>query len=158
MKYPAPTAALSPPVRREFHPAMGLGLLMVVCVALVGWVRWSGQAVHVPDEAPTVLRALHFEDMADGAIGVIDAATGERIDTIQGEQGFMRGALRSLARERKRRGIGQEQAFELIARKDGRLTLHDPATLARIDLESFGPTNASVFVRLLRTPPLANGT
>ena len=39
--------------------------------------------------------------------------------------------------------------FELIARADGRLTLIDTATEARIDLESFGPTNAAVFARLL---------
>ena len=37
----------------------------------------------------------------------------------------------------------------LIGRADGRLTLADPATGARIDLEAFGPTNAGVFARLL---------
>jgi hypothetical protein len=61
----------------------------------------------------------------------------------------MRGVLRALARERKKNGLGSEQPFEFIARKDGRFTLHDPATNARIDLEAFGPTNASVFSRLL---------
>ncbi|MBC7781542.1 MAG: photosynthetic complex assembly protein PuhC, partial [Proteobacteria bacterium] len=37
----------------------------------------------------------------------------------------------------------------LIGRADGRLTLADPATGQRIDLESFGPTNAAVFARLI---------
>jgi hypothetical protein len=47
------------------------------------------------------------------------------------------------------REIGPQPPFELAARADGRLTLTDPATGARIDLESFGPTNAGVFARLL---------
>jgi hypothetical protein len=36
----------------------------------------------------------------------------------------------------------------LIGRTDGRLTLQDPSTGQRIDLESFGPTNAAVFASL----------
>ena len=44
----------------------------------------------------------------------------------------------------------------LTARADGRLTLVDPATSERVDLESFGPTNAAVFAQLLAAPqPLA---
>ena len=82
------------------------------------------------------------------------------LDTLPAkmETNIMRGALRALARERKKRGLGPEQPFELIARKDGRLTLHDPATGVRIDLESFGPTNAGVFARLLRTPAASKGS
>ena len=80
---------------------------------------------------------------------MIDPANGNQITSIQGEQGFVRGVLRALARERKKNGLGSEQPFELIARKDGRFTLYDPATNARIDLEAFGPTNVSVFSHLL---------
>ena len=66
----------------------------------------------------------------------------------------MRGTLRTLSRERMRRGIGSGPAFELIGHTDGRLTLLDPATGARIDLESFGPTNMSAFAQLQHlTPP-----
>jgi hypothetical protein len=39
--------------------------------------------------------------------------------------------------------------FELIYRADGRLTLSDTATGRMVDLESFGPTNAGSFYRLL---------
>ena len=42
--------------------------------------------------------------------------------------------------------------FELHARTDGRLTLIDPATHMRLDLESFGPTNAGLFAQLLQDP------
>jgi hypothetical protein len=54
-----------------------------------------------------------------------------------------------MARERRMAGIGSQPAFELVARADGRLTLVDPTNAQRIDLESFGPTNAAVFAALL---------
>jgi hypothetical protein len=47
-----------------------------------------------------------------------------------------------------RRGIGSGPGFELKGHTDGRLTLIDPATSVRIDLESFGPTNMSSFAQL----------
>jgi len=61
----------------------------------------------------------------------------------------VRGSLRALTRERKARELGPEQPFELIAQADGRLTLHDPATGKRVELESFGPSNSANFSRLL---------
>jgi hypothetical protein len=45
-----------------------------------------------------------------------------------GTQGFLRGALRALVRERRQHGLGDEQPFRLLAHPDGRLTLEDPAT------------------------------
>ena len=42
------------------------------------------------------------------------------------------------------------QPFLLASHSDGRLTLIDPATKRRVDLESFGPTNEAVFTRLLQ--------
>lgn len=147
----APALPTVIPTRRGFHPGLALALLLVTVVASVALVRWSGVQIRADDEAPIVQRALRFNDMTDGSIAVMDAESGKQIQTISGEQGFMRGSLRALVRERKRRGIGPAQPFALVARKDGRLTLEDPATGARIDLESFGPTNAAVFVRLLNT-------
>jgi hypothetical protein len=41
----------------------------------------------------------------------------------------------------------------LIGHADGRLTLLDPTTGTRVDLGSFGPTNAAVFVRFLNDTP-----
>ena len=51
--------------------------------------------------------------------------------------------------ERKRQGIDDVIPFTLIGRADGRLTLLDTATGRRVDLASFGPTNAAVFARIL---------
>jgi putative photosynthetic complex assembly protein len=130
-------------------PLLAIGALLLATVVAVAAVRISGMSIHMPDAEPTVTRLLRFEDRPDGGVGVIDHRDGREIVKLTGEQGFLRGALRSLSRERIRRGLGPEQPFELIGRADGRLTLIDPATGERIDLESFGPTNAGVFVRLL---------
>ena len=67
--------------------------------------------------------------------------------------GFVRGALRALTRERHARGIGPDKPFDLIARVDGRVTLMDPTTGQRVDLESFGPTNTAEFSRFLAMQP-----
>lgn len=128
---------------------LAVGALLLATLVTVAAVRISGMPIHMPDAEPSITRLLRFEDRPDGGVAVIDARVGREMVVITGEQGFLRGALRSLSRERIRRGLGPEQPFELIGRADGRLTLVDPATGERIDLESFGPTNAGVFVRLL---------
>ena len=72
------------------------------------------------------------------------------VETVApGTNGFLRGTMRGLARERKRQGIGAELPFRMIGRADGRLTLEDPGTGRRVDLGSFGPTNAAAFARLM---------
>ena len=105
--------------------------------------------VREPDASPVKVLQLSFEDRPDGSIAVIDYKTGKQIDTVQGEAGFVRGTLRGLAQERKRRGLDSGPPFELIYRADGRLTLSDTATGRLVDLESFGPSNASTFFKLL---------
>jgi putative photosynthetic complex assembly protein len=136
------------------------GALVAVSLISVGWIRLTGNG---PDQlraagrdpltgAPAAERSLRFEDRPDGAVAVIDAASGRVVAELHGEQGFVRGSLRALTRERRIRDLGPEQPFELIAQADGRLTLSDPATGKRIELESFGPTNAANFSRLLAQP------
>jgi len=135
------------PIPPKALAAIGLSLLVIL--VLVASVRLSGADIRSPDAAPVSTLALRFEDRPDGSVAVIDAERGQLLDTVVGEAGFLRGALRGLARERRRLGLGSEQAFQLVGRADGRLTLVDPATSQRIDLESFGPTNAAVFMRFM---------
>jgi len=134
---------------------LAIGGVLLACVVAVAAVRLSGVTIREPDEAAVAMRELRFEDRADGSVIVIDAPSQTVIHTMVGENGFFRGALRGLARERKRNGLGSEQPFQLIGRADGRLTLVDPATGQRIDLESFGPTNAAVFARFMTDAPAA---
>jgi putative photosynthetic complex assembly protein len=132
---------------------VAIGILVLVSLACTALVRLSGISIREPDAATVAQRDLRFDDAADGSIVITDAVTGEPAARISGEQGFLRGTLRALARERRRAGSGAGPAFQLLARADGRLTLVDPVTQQRIDLESFGPTNAAVFARLLPGAP-----
>ena len=122
--------------------------LMSVILLLVFINSRDLSKVREPDASPAQVLQLRFEDRPDGSIAVIDYKSGKQIDAVQGEAGFVRGTLRGLAQERKRRGLDSGPPFELIYRADGRLTLSDTATGRLVDLESFGPTNASTFFKL----------
>jgi putative photosynthetic complex assembly protein len=119
----------------------------------VGLIRMTGNGPDQRAAAPTVQRSLVFQDQKDGGVRVEDGVTGETLTVLQGEQGFVRGTLRALTRERYSRGIGSEMPFDVVARVDGRVTLMDPSTGHKIDLESFGPTNVAEFARFLAMQP-----
>lgn len=125
--------------------------LIGTTLALVIFARVTGVGgLHTPQTAVVTERSLRFQDMQDGGVTVLDANSGRVVENVPpGTNGFLRGTLRGLVRERKREGIGPEIAFRLSGRSDGRLLLEDPATHRLIDLGSFGPTNAAVFERLL---------
>lgn len=148
---------MSDPFHNEPFPRAALiaaAVLVFGSLAAVTAVRLTGQGMLTTPPATTIVdRALLFEDRADGSVDVLDARSGERLDVLQpGTQGFVRATLRSLVRDRKRQGIGPEMPFKLAAGEGGRLTLLDPATGRRVDLEAFGQTNAAAFARLLGPP------
>lgn len=130
---------------------LGLTLLMVISVRLTG--------VGGPVESTATVkveRHLRFADQPDGGIAVYEAGSDRLIDRVApGTNGFLRGTLRGLGRERRREGIARETEFDLVGTSDGHLLLIDPSTKRRVDLGSFGPTNAAVFVRLLDLPAAA---
>jgi putative photosynthetic complex assembly protein len=130
-------------------PLMAAGALVVLSVLAVGAVRWSGMPISTPDAPVVAARLLTFEDRNDGGIDVTDVGTHKLVETVTGQAGFIRGTLRGLARERRRANVGSVEPFVLLAHSDGRLTLIDPSTTRRVDLESFGPTNEAEFVRML---------
>ena len=68
---------------------------------------------------------------------------------FSGEQGFLRGTLRALARDRRMRNLTSEAPFELALHEDGRLSITDILTNKGIDLEAFGPDNVAVFAKIL---------
>ena len=146
----------SPAARPDNFPRWVLwttAFLLIFVMGAIALVRITGNG---PDQlaADTVSeRLLRFEDSPGGGVAVIDGETGKLLTTVTGEQGFFRGALRALTRDRTARKIGSEQPFKLIARTGGRLTLFDPMSGQRIDLDSFGPANAAMFVPFLTMQP-----
>jgi putative photosynthetic complex assembly protein len=125
--------------------------LVIGTLLLVAFVRITGIGeVRTPQAAVTAERFLNFTDLPDGGIAVSDGVDGAFIERVApGSNGFLRGTLRGLARERKRSGIGPAQPLRLTARADGRLLLEDQATGRLIDLGAFGAVNAAAFTRLL---------
>lgn len=141
-------------------PLYSAAVLIGSALLLVAGVRVTGKGdVRTPQMAVVAERLLRFVDQPDGGIAVQDAADGHVIENVPpGTNGFLRGTLRGLARERKRESIGPQIAFRLTGRSDGRLLLEDPATHRLVDLGSFGPTNAAVFARLLAPDAARTGS
>lgn len=132
-------------------PLMGIVALVAVAILGVATVRVTGLgASKQADAAAVAVRDLRFEDRPDGGIDVYDARDDRLVDTVApATNGFIRGTLRGLSRDRKRAGVGPDEPYRLVARADGRLTLEDPSTGRRVDLESFGPTNTGAFAKFL---------
>ncbi len=142
------------PTHRGMRIPKSLALIAVGgLVALILFVADfvdSGKLTREVDAQAVMTKQLRFEDRSDGSIAVVSATDGQVVKVIEGEAGFVRGILRAMARERRIKEVNQAIPFELIARADGRLTLLDPATGNRIDLESFGKDNVIEFAVLLK--------
>ena len=149
---------MSLPEKKDFLSPVAKILVIdvIVIVLLLVFINSRDLSkVREPDAAPAKVLQLRFEDRPDGSIAVMNYITGQQMDSVQGEAGFVRGTLRGLAQERIRRGLDSGPPFELIYRADGRLTLADTATGRLVDLESFGPTNAGAFFKLFDPVHLA---
>lgn len=147
MRAPAATVDLVP--RRL---VLGAGAAAAASVVAVGALRRSGFQAAEPVAPVRGERALRFVDEPGGTLAVIDDASGRTLERLQGEQGFVRGVLRGLLRDRKRAGQGADAPVLLQAHADGRLSLSDPSTGGRIELDSFGSANATHFARWLNLP------
>jgi putative photosynthetic complex assembly protein len=139
-------------------PPVTRGLLLGSVALLAGTLFLASLGHKAPlDPAmaggqPLAQRELVFSDRDDGAIVVTDARTGRVVETLQpGSEGFVRGAMRGLARERKRASASPDLPFRLATWPDGRITLEDVATGNFMELHAFGRTNAEAFLRLLST-------
>jgi putative photosynthetic complex assembly protein len=152
------------PARPSGHTALPLpvrllGSLLLLVLLAVGWARWAGVSVQFADPPTLWARELRFVDDRNGDVLALDPRSGDTVARFSGEQGFVRGTLRALARERQRNGLGAETPLQLVGHQDGRLTLHDPATGERIGLEAFGSSNLAVFAALRPAPaPIAHRT
>lgn len=134
---------------------------LIAAAALIGFSLVATAAgrvamLHAPparaQPAPSQSVALRFADAADGAVLVRDGRDNRVIASLApGTNGFIRGVMRGLARERKSLGIGEGPPFLLSRWNDGRLALEDTATGRQIDLDAFGDSNKDAFAQLLHT-------
>ncbi|MFN3371353.1 MAG: photosynthetic complex assembly protein PuhC [Sphingomonadaceae bacterium] len=107
--------------------------------------------------APLASRDLFFRDRADGAVVVMDGR-GAIVSIVEpmSEQGFVRGVMRGLARERRLKGVEADVPFRLQLWADNGLTLTDLATGRQIELGSFGAANRAAFAVML--PPAGSAS
>ena len=134
-------------------PPVLAALMGLLTISLV-----SAAVIHGAGKPPTnvtavATRSLRFEDRADGAVMVFDGRAAAPFQVLTGQNGFLRGTLRGMARIRHSEGLDDTTPFRLTAWQDGRVTLDDPATGRHVELEAFGPTNAEAFARFLPLPP-----
>lgn len=129
----------------------GAGAMIVVVIGLVLVAQFTGVGrVETPEAEPVHAMDVRFEDRADGAVEVYDAENDRRVEVLApGSNGFVRGVLRGLARDRMLEEIGKERPFRLTRWSDGRLSLEDPTTGRTVDLNAFGKTNTAAFAELL---------
>lgn len=135
------------------------GSMVALTLAMTGAVALgildrpkTADAIRVEQNVAVVQsRDLRFFDRPGGALIIQDAGRGNVAEVIAPgtNNGFIRGVLRGLARDRKMRGIGQQPPFRLTLWANGRLSLRDSATGRTIELDSFGGDNRASFARLL---------
>ncbi len=140
--------------------ALGLALaLAVLVIALAATARLSRAHTGSLGEQSTAQvvesRSLVFSDLPNGSIAVFDVQHRQQLPPLTNSGGFVRGALRALARQRKLAGVGPERPFALTKWSDGRLTLDDSSTSNHLELEAFGSTNEADFAALLTPAPAA---
>jgi putative photosynthetic complex assembly protein len=130
---------------------VGAGGLVVASLLVVSVARLTGYKPAQPPVSTVVEQYdLRFVDRTDGAVLVYSDKGDKLVDTLQpGTNGFVRGVLRGLVRERNADHIGRSPPFRLTRWADGRLSLDDPSTGRHVDLEVFGPTNAGAFADIL---------
>lgn len=153
-----PSAAQS---SQEASPPRGIllaAVLLIGCtLALVAFVRISRgtastsiDAAHSAGATAVVSRELRFLDRDDGSVAILAAPGGAVVDVLPpGSNGFVRGVMRGLARDRRARAIDSTPPFRITRWSDGRLSLEDPANDRVIDLGAFGPTNTKAFADIL---------
>jgi putative photosynthetic complex assembly protein len=140
-------------------PLLGAGVLIAMTIALAAGPRLgylppvaTATSERVAHHVAVVeTRSLRFTDRADGALVIDDVGRGTVAAVLPHgvNNGFIRGVLRGMARDRKLRDVGPQAPFTLTLFADDALTLSDPSTGRNIELGSFGPTNKQSFADLL---------
>ena len=144
-----PTPRQTPPFPRGALMLAGMAVASSIAIAAYG--RITGAANSEPTAKVLMARDLLFKDRPNGAVAVFDARDPSTpIEVVAPEtNGFLRATMRGLARQRLRQDADRDVPFRLTGWADGRLTLEDPTTGRRVEMEAFGITNEEAFARLL---------
>lgn len=127
-------------------------VLVIGAILGIGAARLAGAppAAMPPVSAPAAERALVIVRDANGGVRVTDAGSGLVVADLDPlGAGFIAGVDRALSRERMKNGVAGDAPVRLVRWEDGRLSLLDPATGWRVELQGFGPDNLEAFARLL---------
>ena len=126
------------------------GAMILMSLGLAAGARHAHLAHPEQVARPVESIDLRFQDLPDGAIAVFDADKGREVSRVPPRSnGFIRGVLRGMFRIRKLESLDRQGRFRLARAADGRLSLSDPQTGRRVELDSFGPTNSAAFAQLL---------
>jgi putative photosynthetic complex assembly protein len=129
--------------------AAGVMLFAIIAAATASWTNQGATRVGEPPVAGVL--ELRFVAQPDRTMLAQRVTDGRTLEVLPADgSGFIRGAVRSLLRQRMLSGQDVNLSFHLIERKDGRFSLVDPATRTRMELDGFGPTNSEAFARLYR--------
>jgi putative photosynthetic complex assembly protein len=136
--------------------ALIAGMVLIggsIAAAAAGRYTQTNSAAAVQNVQPVAARDLAFFDMQNGSVEV-RLSGGQQVVFVAapGTNGFIRGVMRGMARNRHAHGFGQEEAFRLAQWPNGRLSLEDLATGKVIELGAFGAENRKAFAQLLAPP------
>jgi putative photosynthetic complex assembly protein len=131
---------------------IGAAFLIGFVIVAAAMVRVTGVGRTDLPVAPMVeSRQLLFVDNGDGTTTVrVPGEAGVVAELESGVDGFVLGVMRGMVRERKSNSVDVDAPYLLSLRENGSLLFEDPLTGRRIDVRSFGPTNAGSFAKLLR--------
>ncbi|MBI1265635.1 MAG: hypothetical protein GC187_12990 [Alphaproteobacteria bacterium] len=129
----------------------GMGAIVVLTVILAAVASFTGSgARYAPEGVPVAVTELLFEDGERGLVTVHDAATGARLIAYGENEGvFVRAIMRTVARQRRMRGLGREIPVRLTRFDGGQLWLIDPASGVDLYLNAFGPDNLAAFAEIM---------
>lgn len=126
----------------------------------VGLLKKADTAAEVRTDKKMAVRSsrtLRFTDHHGGVLLIQDVEEKTLVRAVMpGENsGFIRGVLRSFARERRSKNISADTAYKLTLWADNSLSLVDIGTGRVIELGSFGPDNRAAFAALLKPEKVA---
>ncbi|MDN2566057.1 photosynthetic complex assembly protein PuhC [Aquibium sp. A9E412] len=130
-----------------------IGLVLFAAGAIVFGQTTGIGTVRVALGTPQAIRDIVLTRHDDDTVVVADARSGATVAVFPaGEGGFVRGALRPLARMRLAAGAAADKPYRLIRWDSGAISLSDTATGERIYLDAFGADNAAAFAQFLDSP------